>query len=259
MSDHAADYTMVIQNEASNVDTFRRLTFTGRRRGQALAYAKVVVRPVMIKECHHLQFSYFDAKKDITQNHSGAAIVSALAELLEMPFKQIHLQTAAQDIRVQLSNNGEARISSGKPTLTDTPNLAHNRTKDYLISGEHSESFLRRIQIMDSNGDIKPTMQSKYRQIHEFLSRIEPIISDRNSPSECIEIVDCGCGSAYLTFAAYHYLKFTRNLTPHIVGIDRDPATIDKCRSLRDDLGWKGLDFFEADIANYEPDINPEL
>ena len=260
MVEQATDYKQVVRDAARNDDTFLRLTMTGKRKGEETSpYVKIIVRPVMIREQRHLQFSYFDGKKDITKNFSGEAVLPPLDEALELPFKQFHVQLSIQDIRVRMSKQGDVHISRSKPSLSDAPDLSHNKTKSYLLAGGKKNDFLHKIDITDESGKVKPSMQSKYRQIHEFLSRLEPMIHDHTYPNGEIEIVDCGCGSAYLTFAAYNYLKFNRELHPHIVGIDRDSDIIEKCRMLRDNLKWKDLDFYVSSISHYTPEKNPEM
>ena len=259
MVKQATDYKQVVRDAAQNEDTFLRLTMTGKRRGESSPYVKIIVRPVMIKERRHLKFSYFDGKKDITKNYEGNAVLSPLDEALCLPFKQYHVQSSTGDIRVRMTRQGDALISRSKASLSDAPDLSHNKPHSYLLAGGKNNEFLHKINITDASGKVKPSMQSKFRQIHEFLSRLEPMIHESPSPDGEIEIVDCGCGSAYLTFAAYHYLKYSRGLQPHIVGIDRDSVIVEKCRTLRDDLKWKDLDFYVSSISHYTPEKIPDM
>lgn len=259
MVEQATDYKQVVRDAARNDDTFLRLTMTGKRKGEVSPYVKIIVRPVMIKERRHLKFSYFDGKKDITKNYEGDAVLSPLDEALGLPFKQFHVQSSTEDIRVRMSSQGDALISRSKASSSDAPDLTHNKTKSYLPADRKNNDFLHKIDITDESGKVKPSMQSKYRQIHEFLSRLEPMIHEAACPDDEIEIVDCGCGSAYLTFAAYNYLKYSRGLQPHIVGIDKDSVIIEKCRMLRDDLKWKDLDFYVSSISHYTPEKIPNM
>ena len=61
-------------------EDFRRATFGGAVRGpqKTSPWARVVVRPVDLRGQRHLQFSYFDAKKDVTKNYRGEEIAPRL-------------------------------------------------------------------------------------------------------------------------------------------------------------------------------------
>ena len=57
-------------DDAVRSDDFRRATFAGPLRGAAAdwPWLRVVVRPLLIRDVRHLQFSYFDRKKDVSKN-----------------------------------------------------------------------------------------------------------------------------------------------------------------------------------------------
>jgi hypothetical protein len=71
--------------------------------------------------------------------------------------------------------------------------------------------------------------------------------------------VDCGCGNAYLTFAAFHYLRHVRGLAVGAVGVDRNADLIRNCLNLRDRLRWPELDFRVGDIAGFQPERPPDM
>ena len=52
-------------------------------------------------------------------------------------------------------------------------------------------------------------MRAKYRQINEFLKQLLHAIEDAGlrSLGREVAILDCGCGSSYLTLAMHHYLN----------------------------------------------------
>ncbi len=74
-----------------------------------------------------------------------------------------------------------------------------------------------------------------------------------------MRIVDCGCGKAYLTFAAYHHLAHARGLPTHLVGVDVNEELIGRVRELRDRLGWGELEFRVARIAEFSPEGRPDV
>src|SRR3954467_4055429 len=81
---------------------FRRATFGGAvRRKATYPWKRVVVRPVELRSNRYLQFSYFDANKDITKNFQGQEIETRLAEVLDAGFSAIHLSTRNEEIDVR--------------------------------------------------------------------------------------------------------------------------------------------------------------
>ncbi|HEX2517100.1 MAG TPA: SAM-dependent methyltransferase, partial [Chloroflexota bacterium] len=68
-------------------DRFRRLTLNTGRQTTPDAWRRVVVRPVQLRGRRHLQFSYFDARQDVTKNYAGPAATRRLEELLHLPVR----------------------------------------------------------------------------------------------------------------------------------------------------------------------------
>src|SRR6266487_6954008 len=118
------DYRESIKELVLNEETFLRLMLKGQLRGQEISWRRVVVRPVLIKHKRHLQFSYFDAKQDITKNYRGKEAEEKLAEVLTLPFSSIAVQSTIEDVHVQISKDGKAIFSRSKPAKTvEQPNL----------------------------------------------------------------------------------------------------------------------------------------
>src|SRR5215472_11366406 len=99
-----ADYQQLIRDSILNNEDFIKATFSGQPRDRAIAWIKVVVRPVLVRGQKHMQFSYFDAKKDITKNYQGDEIAEKLARILELEFKNVHVQTAHNTIDILISH-----------------------------------------------------------------------------------------------------------------------------------------------------------
>lgn len=265
-ADHRSqNYQTLIKAAVLDEATFIHLTFSNKLREDETPWIKIKIRPVLIKGRRQLQFSFFDPKKDITKNYSGAEIKEHLDKALALSFGQINLQTTTGDTQIRITTQGKVIITRSKPAKPEAePNLAHNHSKKYPLSAGSPDPFLQEIGIMNRQGKILAPMQDKFIQINEFLRIIEKVLTDdaeetvpvANQP---IEIIDCGCGSAYLTFATYHFLHNIRNLPVHLTGIDYNPELISKCNRLRETLGWSGLDFHVANIAEFEPSTPPSM
>ena len=83
------EYKKLVRERILSRDELIRATFSGGQKGSSLLWNKVVVRPVEIKGEIHLQFSYFDDKKDITKNYLLDESASQVDELLALPFRNI--------------------------------------------------------------------------------------------------------------------------------------------------------------------------
>ena len=253
------NYQTTIQNAIAQ-DTFLRLTFSGKTRAQTSPWIKVVVRPIKIQDQKKIQFTYFDTRQDITKNDTLKNSVTKLNELFDIAFSNIHLQTTTHDLHIRITKKQKVFLKKSAPSRQEqTPDLQHNRIKRHPISADAPDSFLQGIGIMDKNGQVKPTRQDKFRQINEFLKQLQETLSISENTHQTLHIIDCGCGNAYLTFAAYHFLTHKHNINVHLTGIDNNPKVIQNCITLRDKLGWQQLDFQVTAIADYKPHRTPDL
>lgn len=252
-------YTTQIRNTILDTANLIRATFSWPARADNLPWQKVVVRPVLIRGDRQIQFSYFDAKKNITHNYSGEAFTHKLDELLAWPFRHIHVATQTQNLQIKISKKGKATLHTTKANQNPAPVLEHDRPKRSLLPDDQAHEFLKAIGIMTQAGKIKADMYGKYRQINEFLKIIEHTGELRQFTGAPLWVVDFGCGNAYLTFATYHYLKNTLGLPVHMTGIDVKADLLERHVATAKTLGWEHLAFQAATIANYHTSESPEL
>ena len=221
--------------------SFRLLVLSGKRKGVALSYSSIRVRPVETAQGRVIQFVYTDKKGARTANYAGRDLARELDDVLKLPFSNIHVQTTEEDLHIRITKKGKVFLSRAAPSSREEPNLSHNRKKTYPLAAEDSDDFLRAIGIKNAGGAVLPSMQSKFRQINGFISITEPVL--RGTERAPVRLVDCGCGSALLTFAFYHFMKNIRKVETQLTGVDRNAELVGKCMALRDRLGWKDLDF----------------
>ena len=254
------DYRTTIRAAVRQEDTFLQLTASGQARGGSPPWQKVAVRPVIVKGERRIQFTYFNGKKSFTKNYADADAHAEVDSILAAPFSSFHVQAMNGDLHVRLSKKGKALISQGKPSRAEPqPNLAHNRTKQHLLPVGKPDSFLWTCGIADRAGNVRPTMRAKFRQVNTFLELFSTILPSGEQSERPLTIVDCGCGSAYLTFAAFHYCAHLQNRPTHVIGVDSDAELIAKCRRLQESLQWDGLEFHESTIAAFEPATPPDV
>ncbi|MDA0709970.1 MAG: SAM-dependent methyltransferase [bacterium] len=253
------DYTTSLKQAVCD-EGFLRLTFSGKTRAQASEWQKVVVRPVALKGQTRVQFAYFDARQDHTLHVGPEESPAKLDELLALAFSNIHLQTRTHDLHVRITKKQKVLSKKSAPSRPeDEPDLRHNRVKRRPIADDVPDAFLQGVGIMDGQGRVRPTRRDKFLQINEFLNQLQQSLTLSDYRDRTLHIVDCGCGNAYLTFAAYHFLKNLQGIDTVVTGIDSNADVIKNCVTLRDELGWHGLEFVISRIADFVPPTPPDL
>ena len=259
----AADYKERIRLMALDEETFIRLTIKGKVRAPDLPWRQVIVRPVLIKNERYLQFSYFSEKQDISKNYAGSEASQKLDEVLAMPFNTIYVQSATEDVLVQITKKGKAILHrSGVADSNREPELAHDLNKKLPLPAEKGDPFLQAIGIMDEQGKVRPSMQGKFSQVNEFLKLLNhtgELERFEHTPEKPVNILDCGCGSAYLSLATYHYLNNIRGIPARLVGIDVNETLVQKDNAHSAQLGFVDACFRKSAIIDYQPDVPPDI
>jgi SAM-dependent methyltransferase len=241
-------------------DTFLRMTLKGSLRGQDVPWRRVVVRPVLIQNTRHLQFSYFDAKQDITKNYRDNEALEKLHEVLGLPFSSISLQSTVEDVHVQVTREGKAVVSRRKPgSGQQVVDLRHDASKDLPLPADRPDAFLQTLGIMDKQGKVIPSMQDKFSQINEFLKLLEHTGELERFEKTPVNILDCGCGSAYLSFAMYHFLQDVRGIPAALVGVDTNGMLVEKSNLHGQELGFEHMCFQKSAIIDYVPGVPPDI
>jgi len=256
-----SDYKEQIKHIVLDDEQFVRLTMKGQIREALLPWRQVVVRPVLIKSERYLQFSYFTQKQDITKNYRSSEAGAKLDELLALPFHAIAAQCLSETLHVQFSKQGKPVVHRN-PTSEAAPrnvDLSHDQRKNLLLAAEQPDAFLQATGIMDVQGKVRPTMQAKFTQINEFLKLLEHTDELQRFESTPVQILDCGCGSAYLAFAAYHYLNAVRHIPARLIGIDVNETLIRKDNQQSAQLGFSDACFQQSAIIDYAPETPPDI
>jgi SAM-dependent methyltransferase len=256
----AVEYKDQVKSMVLDEQVFVRLTMKGQARDAIMPWRQVIVRPVLIKNERFLQFSYFNQKQDITKNYRGSEASHKLDEILALPFNSIILRSTTEDLRVQITNKGKAILHWDKAKMASRePQLAHDLSKKLLIPADKPDSFLQATGIMDGQGRVRPSMQGKFSQINEFLKLLEHTGELERFDKTPVNILDCGCGSAYLAFAAYHYLNNVRGIPAHLTGIDTNATLIQKDNRQSEQLGFSQACFQKSAIIDYVPQEPPDI
>ena len=239
---------------------FRRATFAGVTRGDTPSpWVRVVVRPVEIRSERQLQFSYFDAKQDTTRNFSPSEATDPLTELLAVGFSGIHITTDTEELDLRTTKKGKVLIGRRAVTTAPAELEPHNRVKDVPLPEGRHDQLLEVMGIATADGRVRPTMRAKFTQINEFLKQLRHALdaAELRALDRPVEILDCGCGSSYLTLAAHHYLNDVLQIPARVLGVDVNEDVIRKSVERSERIAANGLSFACGRIGGIEakPDI----
>jgi hypothetical protein len=239
---------------------FRRATFAGTKRGPARSpWVRVSIRPVEIKSRRLLQFTTFDGRKTDVQNYDNDEARKPLEHLLEISFAGIHIDTDSESMDLRTTKKGVISIGRTKGPSTVAVETEHNRVKDLPLPEGRADHLLEVLGIATVDGHVKPTMRAKFTQVNEFLKQLAHAIreAELNQLGRPIEILDCGCGSSYLTFAAHHYLNNVLHIPANLLGVDVNDDLIRASTAKASHLAAEGVSFTGGTIGKLKtkPDI----
>jgi SAM-dependent methyltransferase len=240
-----------------------RAVGSGRHRGaEAPAFQRVELRYVDLKGGRHLQITEYDDRQAHTRNvpADDPAVGQAVDELLGASYGNWHVETTSETLRLRYTKKGKLllhRQSDSREQQTD-----HDRTKQRAL--DPAAPFLIELGISDHLGRVKPSRQSKYKQIDEFCKLLAPALDEalaagRIESGRPLQVVDLGCGNAYLTLAAYHLLTAAGH-DVRMTGIDRTPAARLRNSKRVAALGWQDhLRFVDATIEDAQLEFEPDV
>lgn len=234
-----------------NLETLVRVVLSGERRNMVPSAERIDIRPVLIKEKLMLQVASNDGRAVTTKNIDFDSAV--ISDLLDSGFANILVESTDSAISIRVTKKGEAQIHHKK--VNKTQDLNHDRKKERLL--DPSDPYLIEVGISDSHGQVKPSRQDKYRQVEEFLRILAPALESAISAGQIkspsigspLEIVDLGCGNAYLTFATHQYLM-SKGIPIHVTGIDLREQARERNTEIAKKLGIeKSIEFKAEEIA----------
>jgi SAM-dependent methyltransferase len=238
----------------ANLENLIRVVLSGARRNMVPPAERIDIRPVLIKEKLMLQIASNDGRAVTTKNIDFDSTV--ISELLDSGFANILVESTDSAISIRVTKKGEAQIHYEK--VNKTQDLAHDRKKERLL--DSADPYLIEVGISDVHGQVKPSRQDKYRQVEEFLRILVPTLDSAISAGQIktptiklpLEIVDLGCGNAYLTFATHQYLM-NKGIPVHVTGIDVREQARERNSQIAKKLGIeKSIEFKADEIARVD-------
>src|SRR3954463_12976147 len=150
--------------------TFVKLTLA-KYRGAEAGLKNVYVRPAALKGGRRLSFLYRYQTRDAVKNHTYEEGPGLLRGLLGAEFASGHLFTAKEDLRLEVSRKGEARLTAHPPTLSAAAPAGHERRKRRALDAAGSV-YLRELGVTNERGEVRPAMGDKLRQINKFVETV---------------------------------------------------------------------------------------
>lgn len=214
---------------------------------------KCIVKPLIVSGKNVFQFETFKANQAFHVNVSPEDFCNAVLERFENSFCQMQVFTKEYIYSLKLSKKGKLLQTRCKNQeySENTPDLSHNKKKNYIIDVENAPQVLVDLGIITNDGKIKNGMFDKFKQICRFCEMIDDVVS--KDEREEYNIVDFGCGKSYLTFVVYHYFTKIRGKKVNITGLDLKKDVIEKCNSLSKKYGCENLEFLCMDVKDYVP------
>ena len=240
-----------IASGLADTDSLVRGVLSGRRRNFELQNERVDIKPVLIKGKVLLQIMENDGRQTTTSNIEPQ--LKYINNLLQLGYANFLVESTTESISLRISKKGGALISASKVKLEQ--DLSHDRKKKRLL--DSADPFLIEVGISDAQGQVKPSRQDKFMQVEEFLRLLSPTIDGAISAGQLtpptdvdpLEIVDLGCGHAYLTFAAHQFLRSTGKPV-HVVGIDVREESRARNEKIAEALGISSsIEFRAEEIA----------
>ncbi len=234
-----------------DTSTFVRAVLSGRRRNMQVSFERIDIRLVEIKGVLNLQLMQNDGRVTTTKNIAPDHDV--VQELLESGYANIMVESVSQVYSIRITKSGDAQVHIEKRESQQV--LSHDKKKDRLL--DSSDPFLLEVGISDAKGVIKPSRQDKYKQVEEFLRILSPALNAAISAGHIrkptvenpLNIVDLGCGHAYLTFAAHQFLT-NSGIPVKVVGIDVRVESRDRNNAIAKKLGIEStIEFVAEEIS----------
>lgn len=217
---------------------------------EALPYERILVKPLIIKNEHVIQFECFKGPQAFHENLSPGEGVARLANWAARGYKSLKLYTQSYDYDLLINRKGQASVKRQPASKTRVLG-GHDRKKQYILEDGQPVDYLIALGVMDDSGKVYKKKYDKFRQLNRFLEFVEDCLPSLDKGRQ-VRILDFGCGKAYLTFALYHYLVQVKGFDVEIIGLDLKTDVIAYCNEVAKNVKYQGLKFLEGDIRDFD-------
>ncbi|GMV42147.1 MAG: hypothetical protein AMXMBFR64_38630 [Myxococcales bacterium] len=102
-------------------------------------------------------------------------------------------------------------------------------TKRLVLPPATSGPLLRALGLLNRDASMPPDRVRKYLQISHMIALLEPVFVDL-ARHPVVRVLDAGCGASYLTLLLGWCFAHRWRHPAQIVGVDRNPEVIERCR-----------------------------
>lgn len=208
-------------------------------------------KQVIEKKTKDYQLTMFTEKQVYHKTLTKTEVFDYCVENFGLDYKQLNVWLTDQTTyTIKSSKKGKISINKSKEKNEIKVNKHHNRKKAYLLEEGTTIEPLVDMGVFTKEGQIKSGMHDKFKQINKFLEILDDVVTKSNLKK--LNIIDFGCGKSYLTFVAYYYLTFIKNIDVEMTGLDLKADVIKKCNHAAKRYGYKQLKFEQGNIENYD-------
>ena len=229
---------------------FTRLVLSKPKQGEKI---KVIVSQFLQRGETKLSFDSRFETKSIAKTKTPLEAADYIQKELGSNFQHATLCTSKNDYNFITNKKGKFRIQKGKPSMAPVQNTDHNKQKNYLVA--QNAPFLRELGVSDRDGNVKPKMYGKFRQITKFVEIVDQHLKGNRLTSKShISFTDIGCGKGYLTFAVFEYLSQKWPNAVDAIGIDLKDDLVVLCNKIAKNLGHSSLRFETKNVEDLNSD-----
>jgi SAM-dependent methyltransferase len=188
--------------------------------------------------------------RDEVKHLATQATLAKLEAMLGTQFAHAELTTPTHVTTLTYNRRGEAATSAR--TVAKSGGVApmpHDRPKHRLL--ESGASWCHALGLTDGHGNVLPSAQDKWCQIHRFIESMAALLRAADLPAEAT-IADLGCGKGYLTFALAQYCR-DQGMAVRVVGVERREPLVALCNQVAVEHGCANVRFATGDLASWQP------
>jgi Methyltransferase domain. len=209
---------------------------------------KIEIRPLLLRGRQCFQAESFRDNKAFHQNFSDVELAAWAGENVEGRFRQALLITEDESRQFILKRDGSYKKTGGGAAVPRPGGaVGHNREKDYILREGEEIPALVDLGVFTKDYKIVRARYDKFRQINRFVELVAQGLKDEKT--DCIRILDFGCGKSYLTFILYYYFAVRCGMRTEIIGYDLKADVVERCNGIAERYGYTGLRFEVADVT----------
>ena len=179
------------------------------------------------------------------------------AELLN--YDEARIIYAERGARLVIEASDKKVNMRHEDALSDAPQTSVVQTgREYVVNPALAKNLLTEIGILAKNGKIKNDKIRKYNQIDYFVELMHGVLKEIGDRDEYV-ILDAACGKSYLSFVLNFYLREILKKKCRFIGVDYSKTVIDASKRIAANLGYNNMEFIEADLTEYTPDVRPDI